>query len=287
MTDRPDRSVFIAQVDSFTTRRFSGNPAAVCLLPEAREEGWLQGVAAEMNLSETAFPVPSGAPGEYALRWFTPATEVDLCGHATLASAHALWEARRVDAARPIRFRTRSGVLTCKRVEDELGGMIWMDFPAEPPALVDPDDPAEAGLATTLRAALGAQPVRLGRNRFDLVVQLASEDAVRGLRPDLVQLASVEARGVIVTAAGASGAEHDFVSRFFGPRVGVPEDPVTGSAHCGLAPWWGELLGRDRLVGFQVSPRGGTVHCVREGDRVRLGGRAVTVFTGQLFVEAE
>jgi len=273
----------LAQVDAFTDRPFAGNPAAVCLLPAARPADWLQDVAREMNLSETAFLVPQ--TDGYALRWFTPATEVALCGHATLASAHYLWESGRASAEAPIRFETASGILTCTLTGAGGGAdgapIVWMDFPAQPPTELSAD---EAGpLAAALADALGADPVRVGRSRFDLLVELASEAAVRGLEPDRVALEAIEARGVIVTAAaGDPSAGYDFVSRFFAPRVGVPEDPVTGSAHCCLSPWWSARLGRERLTGYQASRRGGTVRTVLDGDRVRLGGRAVTVFTGTL-----
>lgn len=271
----------VAQVDAFTDRPFSGNPAAVCLLLESREDAWLQSVAAEMNLSETAFLTPKASTeeDEYALRWFTPATEVDLCGHATLASAHVLWEAGHVPPGRPIRFETRSGPLVCERRGS--GDVIWMDFPAvearELPA-------EEAGtLLPAVTEALGADVVRLARNRFDLLIELPSEGAVRDLRPDLARLAAIDARGVAVTAAAADPTVgYDFVSRFFAPRVGVPEDPVTGSAHCCLGSWWSPRLGRDRLTGYQASPRGGSVLLELAGERVHLGGRAVTVMTGEL-----
>ncbi|HSL81359.1 MAG TPA: PhzF family phenazine biosynthesis protein, partial [Thermoanaerobaculia bacterium] len=221
----------------------------------------------------------------FDLRWFTPATEVDLCGHATLASAHALWEFGQAAPGELVRFHTRSGVLTCEQggphgpAEGE--GWIWMDFPAEPAAALEPGagDPGE-GLA----AALGALPRWLGRNRLDYLAELASEEEVRGLRPDLARVAELGARGAIVTAAatGGRGAGYDFVSRYFAPGVGVPEDPVTGSAHCCLGPFWAARLGRDRVVGYQASARGGTVVVVVAGERVRLGGQAVTVMTGEL-----
>jgi PhzF family phenazine biosynthesis protein len=300
----------IAQIDAFTDRPFAGNPAAVCLLPpdapRARDARWMQAVAAEMNLSETAFVVTRGGrtPGGFRLRWFTPETEVELCGHATLASAHLLWESGRVPPDDPIRFDTASGPLTCERTHEPGdgaapgGSIVWMDFPAQPADELEGEG-AEA-LRDELAGALGSEPVRLGRTRFDLLVELASEEAVRGLRPDLARLATVETQGIIVTAAAGpdrpdrpgSGRPEaadpqgapapDFVSRYFGPRVGVPEDPVTGSAHCSLAPWWGARLGRERMVGYQASRRGGTVRTVLAGDRVLLGGRAVTVFTGEL-----
>lgn len=283
----------VAQVDAFTDRPFAGNPAAVCLLPEERPDDWLQAVAREMNLSETAFLVP--VDEGFHLRWFTPAAEVDLCGHATLASAHALWESGRAAPGEPIRFMTKSGELTCE-AGGEKGpsageGWIWMDFPAEPALpLADPFGAAGAEPAETLADALRTAPRWMGRNRLDFLVELASEEEVRGLRPDLERLAELGARGVIVTAAAPAGAEGgpDFVSRYFAPGVGVPEDPVTGSAHCCLGPFWAERLGRNRVVGYQASARGGKVVVVvergSEGGRVKLGGQAVTVLTGELVV---
>jgi PhzF family phenazine biosynthesis protein len=258
----------IIQVDAFADRPFTGNPAAVCILPGPREEGWMRGVAAEMNLSETAFLHPED--DGWRLRWFTPEVEVDLCGHATLATAHVLWEGGHLAADEQARFHTRSGLLTATRA----GEWIELDFPAKPLL----DAPAPEGLAE----ALGVTPVHVGRSHFDVLVEAASEAEVRQLRPDLGRLMAVEARGVIVTARAEEGAEYDFVSRFFAPRVGVNEDPVTGSAHCVLAPYWAAKLGRDELVGFQASRRGGTVRVRSAGDRVHLGGRAVTVLRGEL-----
>jgi PhzF family phenazine biosynthesis protein len=257
------------QVDAFAEKPFEGNPAAVCLLDRARDDGWMQAVGREMNLSETAFLVPR-ADG-YDLRWFTPAVEVDLCGHATLASAHVLWEAGRLAADAPARFHTRSGVLTCRRQEE----WIEMDFPADPPA--------EAAAPPDLLPALGVESRWVGRGRFDYVVEVADEAAVRALAPDIRRVARVDCRGVIVTAPGSSGG-FDFVSRFFGPAAGVDEDPVTGSAHCALAPFWAARLGRTELTGRQVSARGGTVRVRLEGDRVVLSGRAVTVLKGELII---
>ncbi|MFP3939557.1 MAG: PhzF family phenazine biosynthesis protein [Thermoanaerobaculia bacterium] len=278
------RSVIpLAQVDAFTGRPFAGNPAAVCLLPEARPDAWLQDVAREMNLSETAFLVR--LDDGFDLRWFTPEAEVDLCGHATLASAHALWESGRVERGEPVRFHTRSGLLTC--VEggpsgpDAGEGWIWMDFPAEAPEALAP---MPEDLAEALADALGAAPRSLGRNRLDLLVEVGSDEELRALRPDLEALRATGSRGVIVTAAAAGEAEHDFVSRYFAPGVGVPEDPVTGSAHCCLGPFWAERLGRRELVGHQASRRGGTVRVVVAGERVKLGGQAVTVMTAELLV---
>lgn len=257
----------LVQVDAFADRMFTGNPAAVCLLDAPRDAAWMQAVAMEMALSETAFLEPRG--DEWGLRWFTPAVEVDLCGHATLASAHVLWQDGHLPESATARFHTRSGLLTARRE----GDWISMDFPAKPslPA------PAPDGLAE----ALGAQPVAIVRSHFDYVVELESEAVVRGLQPDQGRLAGVEARGVIVTARGESG-EYDFVSRFFAPRVGVPEDPVTGSAHCALAPYWAGLLGREQMTGYQASARGGVVRVRVDGDRVHLGGQAVTVLRGTL-----
>ncbi len=257
----------IVQVDAFTDTPFRGNPAAVCLLPEPREDAWLQDVAREMNLSETAFLLRD-ADG-FRLRWFTPAVEVDLCGHATLASAHLLWEDGHLAPDETARFHTRSGLLTAERS----GSWIILDFPATPEEeTVVPD-----GLAR----ALGAEPKYVGRSQFDLLVELESEAAVRALRPDLGLLARIQARGVIVTARAESGS-FDFVSRFFAPQVGVDEDPVTGSAHCVLGPYWQKRLGRDDFVAYQASPRGGTIRVGVRGERVRLGGQAVTVMRATL-----
>jgi PhzF family phenazine biosynthesis protein len=227
----------------------------------------MQHVAAEMNLSETAFLVRRDE--EFDLRWFTPKVEVDLCGHATLASAHLLWEQRLAPADTPIRLQTRSGVLTCVQAN----GRIELDFPAEPERAVSP--------MAELAAALGAEPVYLGRNRLDLLVELESEEAVRALRPDFARLELIAARGVIVTAR-SDDARFDFVSRFFAPAVGVNEDPVCGSAHCCLGPFWSDRLGKRELTGFQASTRGGIVGVRIEGHRVVLGGTAVTVLAGQL-----
>jgi PhzF family phenazine biosynthesis protein len=257
----------IVQVDAFTDRPFAGNPAAVCILPGARDEAWMQAVAREMNLSETAFLHPDDDGWE--LRWFTPSTEVDLCGHATLASAHVLWEDGRLPARDEARFHTRSGLLTARRE----GAWISMNFPAKPEE--------EAAPSPELVRALGAEPVYVGRSHFDFLVELESEEEVRALRPDLGLLRQVAARGIIVTSRSETPGT-DFVSRFFAPRVGVDEDPVTGSAHCCLAPFWAARLGRSELVGFQASERGGTVRVRTAGDRVHLGGQAVTVLRAEL-----
>jgi PhzF family phenazine biosynthesis protein len=257
----------VVQVDAFTDRPFAGNPAAVCILPAARDEAWMQDVAREMNLSETAFLHPRG--GEWDLRWFTPACEVDLCGHATLASAHVLWEDERLAPGAEARFHTRSGLLTAVRD----GAWISMNFPAKPEE--------ETAASPELARALGATPVYVGRSHFDCLVEVESEEEVRELRPDFGLLRGVAARGIIVTSRSETPGV-DFVSRFFAPRVGVDEDPVTGSAHCCLAPYWARKLGRAELVGFQASARGGTVRVRADGDRVHLGGQAVTVMRGEL-----
>ena len=258
----------IIQVDAFADRPFTGNPAAVCILAAPREEGWMRNVAAEMNLSETAF-LHAEEDG-WRLRWFTPEVEVDLCGHATLATAHVLWEDGHLGAGETARFHTRSGLLTARRD----GEWIELDFPAKPIL----DAPAPEGL----EEALGARALYVARSHFDVLVEVATEAEVRALKPDVGRLAAVEARGVIVTARAEGGAGYDFVSRFFAPRVGVNEDPVTGSAHCVLAPYWAGKLGRSELVGFQASRRGGTVRVRSAGDRVHLGGRAVTILRGEL-----
>lgn len=222
-----------------------------------------------MNLSETAFLAPGVADWDFELRWFTPVTEVDLCGHATLASAHVLWETGRLAAADTASFHTKSGVLTATHS----GGSIWLDFPALPSEPVD----APPGLAD----ALGATPVAVAHNRHDHVVELATPDDVRELRPDFVAIAEIDTRAVVITARDTAG-EYDFVSRCFAPRVGIDEDPVTGSAHCSLGPWWAERLGRIELVGYQASVRGGVVRVHVKGNRVLLGGNAVTVLRGEL-----
>jgi PhzF family phenazine biosynthesis protein len=255
------------QVDAFTDVAFAGNPAAVCLLSSPRDDRWMQDVAREMNLAETAFLLRR-ADG-FDLRWFTPAVEVDLCGHATLASAHVLWEERHLGPSDTARFHSRSGLLTASRE----GNLIWLDFPATPPQPVSS--------SADLERALGASFKFVGRTAFDYLVELASEAEVRSLEPDLGALTRLGGRGVIVTAASANGA-YDFVSRFFAPGAGVPEDPVTGSAHCGLGPFWGARLGKKELVGYQASGRGGTVRVRLEKDRAHLGGQAVTVLRGEL-----
>ena len=259
-------------VDAFTDLPFAGNPAAVCLLSEYPSDAWLQRVAREMNLSETAFLVPTGA--DFHLRWFTPQVEVDLCGHATLASAHILWEQGLATAEQAIRFHTRSGILQATRD----GGLIELDFPSTPPQVVT----APAGLS----AALGIVPMYVGRSRFDHLLQVDSERTVRAVQPDFARLRQVATRGVIVTSR-ADDARFDFVSRFFAPAAGIDEDPVTGSAHCCLGPFWESELGKQDLVGFQASDRGGIVRVRVRGDRTYLGGHAVTIARGELVVGEE
>lgn len=261
----------MVQIDAFTDTPFSGNPAAVCLLSETPVAGWMQHVAAEVNLSETAF-VHSRADGAFDLRWFTPVAEVDLCGHATLASAHALWESGRLEPKREARFHTRSGILTAWRRE----AWIEMDFPAQPDVSVEPP--------ITLVDALGVRPIYVGKNETDYLVELGSEREVRETVPNFQRLSELPMRGVMVTAVAppAASGRYDFVSRFFAPRVGVSEDPVTGSTHCCLGPFWHDRLGRDTLTGFQASARGGIVRVRVDGGRVRLSGQAVTVIRADL-----
>ena len=260
-------------VDAFAERPFTGNPAAVCLLDAPASERWMQAVAGEMNLAETAFLVPDG--DSFALRWFTPTLEVDLCGHATLASAHVLFETGRLSPGDDARFDTRSGRLTVRQDGDAL----TMDFPATP---AEPAD-APAGLAD----ALGVAPVWTGRTRFDWFAELADEEAVRSLDPDLAALAALGSRGVILTARAEAGSPYDVVSRFFAPGSGVLEDPVTGSAHCAIGPYWSGRVGKGVLNCYQASARGGRVRVRVRGDRVDLVGRAVTVSRVELLSSPE
>ena len=258
-------------VDAFTAEPFSGNPAVVCPLERPAEAAWMQNVAAEMNVSETAFLYPE-ADG-FNLRWFTPTTEVDLCGHATLASAHVLWEQRMLRATMPARFHTLSGLLTVTTS----GEWHHMDFPAEL-AVAEEEPP---GLADALGAPVGY----VGRNRLDYVAVLASEEAVRTLSPDLGAIAKLPVRGVIVTAkADTPGV--DYVCRVFGPAAGIPEDPATGSAQCGLGPYWQSVLGKNDLVARQLSKRGGLIRVRPAGDRVIISGQAVTTSNGSFTASA-
>lgn len=253
-------------VDAFTEQPFGGNPAAVCLLNGPQPDDWLKSVAAEMNLSETAFTWPEGETRR--LRWLTPKVEVDLCGHATLATAHVLQETGR--ARGTIHFETRSGRL----MAEERNQRIELDFPALPPRMTESDP--------ELIAALELVPIETGTNGMDAFVLLARESDVRNCKPDFRRLSKINVRGVIVTAIADEGRPYDFVSRFFAPASGVDEDPVTGSAHCCLAPFWEKRLGRSPLVGFQASCRGGLVHVRCDRDRVILSGTAKTIVTGTI-----
>lgn len=257
----------IIQVDAFTNRPFSGNPAAVCVMTEPADETWMQQVATEMNLSETAFLYPQ--EDGFKLRWFTPVAEVDLCGHATLASAHVLWTEGNLPLEIQARFHTRSGLLTARRN----GDWIEMDFPNEAPAPT-PTPPH-------LVEALGVSPILVCKNRLDYLVEVESEEALRALQPNLALLKSIGGRGVIVTSRAAS-PEFDFASRYFAPSFGIDEDPVTGSAHCCLGPFWQSRLNKDSFVAYQASTRGGVVRVQLKGKRVLLGGQAVTVMRGEL-----
>ena len=259
------------QIDAFADRPFSGNPAAVCLLEDEHDASWMQAVAAEMNLSETAFVQTAG--DAFDLRWFTPTVEVDLCGHATLAAAHALWTEGYVEDETPIRFDTRSGVLGAARH----GDLIELDFPATAPADADMD----RAQIERLGNALGVTPVNVLQSAFDLLVEVESDSAVRSAEPDFRQIAEQGYRGVIITSK-SDDPRFDFLSRFFGPAVGVDEDPVTGSAHCCLGPFWAERLGKRTMTAFQASTRGGVVRVRVAGERVFLGGHAVTVLRGEL-----
>ena len=254
-------------VDAFTEKPFQGNPACICLLESPAHEEWMQKVAMEMNQAETAFLVPGGEA--FQLRWFTPAAEVALCGHATLASAHILWETDTIGEDQPAMFDTKSGRLTCNRAANR----ISMDFPAKPAK--------EAQLPNRLTESISGTPVWTGQNGMDALVELSSEAEVRELEPDFAGLSGADVRGVIVTARSTS-ADYDFVSRFFAPGLGVREDPVTGSAHCCLCPYWAEKLGKEKMTGYQASKRGGFVGVRLCGERVILSGSAVTVVKGEL-----
>ncbi len=260
-------SIPIYQVDAFTSQPFKGNPAAVCLLQTSQSDRWMQAVALEMNLSETAFLLPEN--DGYRLRWFTPTVEVELCGHATLASSHILWETGQLQPRQTARFFTLSGLLTANRRD----AWIEMDFPATPP------QPCEA--PSGLLESLSVIPRYVGRNNFDYLVEVADEASVQAVTPDFGRLATIPARGVIVTSRCAD-PDYDFVSRFFAPAAGVNEDPVTGSAHCSLAPYWGGILGKSGMIARQISARAGVIRVKLAGDRVQLGGQAVTVMRAEL-----
>jgi PhzF family phenazine biosynthesis protein len=263
-------AIRIVQVDAFTNKAFAGNPAAVCVLPQPVPDEWMRNVAQEMNLSETAFLTPHD--GGFRLRWFTPAVEVDLCGHATVASAHVLWQDGHLQPGQQARFHTRSGLL----LADQRGDWIELDFPAK----IVTEAPAPAELLPSLGIA---QAAFVGKNAFDYLVEVDSEETVRALSPDHSTLRKIPVRGVIVTARSSRG-EFDFVSRFFAPGSGIDEDPVTGSAHVALGPYWSQRLGKNEMVAFQASARGGVVRVALKGDRVLLSGQAVTVMTADLLV---
>jgi PhzF family phenazine biosynthesis protein len=261
-------SLPIYQIDAFVTdRKFSGNPAGVCLLPDSRDEHWMQNVAMEMNLAETAFL--RKRPDGYDLRWFTPTVEVALCGHATLASAHMLWETGELKPEEQARFHTKSGVLTA----DRKGNLIELDFPATPDTPATP--PAD------LLPGLGITAKYVGKSQFDYIVEVDSEQIVLGLKPDFTALKKITVRGIIVTSRSSS-PQYDFISRFFAPGSGIDEDPVTGSAHSCLGPFWQSRLHKNNFVAYQASPRGGVVHVRLEGDRVKLAGKALTMLRGEL-----
>ena len=259
-----------AQIDAFTPAPFKGNPAAVCLLPQEASADWMQSVAAEMNLAETAFLLK--AEDGYQLRWFTPVVEMDLCGHATLASSHFLWESGQLPLTETIRFHTRSGLLTATRA----GDWIELDFPSRPQQ--------EIALPTDLLATLGiaAESVKYaGYDDNNYLIEVESAEIVRQLQPDMPALKKLANHGVIVTAQ-SDQPEYDCISRFFAPAIGIDEDPVTGGAHCYLAPYWGGRLGKTELTAYQASPRGGVLRLTTRGSRVGLGGQAITVLRGEL-----
>jgi len=261
----------IYQVDAFTEQPFKGNPAGVCILAGQVKDSWMQDVAKEMNLSETAFLVPY--QDGYNLRWFTPESEVDLCGHDTLASAHILWERGYLRKDETARFFTKSGLLSARIAK----GWIELNFPATPGQEIE----VPAGL---LAALGGIKPVYVGKNIFDYFVEVENEETVRGMKPDMTTLANITMRGVIVTA---KASDYDFVSRFFAPGVGIFEDPVTGSAHCCLGPYWMKKLGKDNFLAYQASERGGLLKGQVVGDRILISGKAVTVIEGELLFNGQ
>ncbi len=262
----------IYQVDAFSNKPFTGNPAGVYISPKPKAETWMRNIAREMNLSETAFLFPLDEKDDgYSLRWFTPAVEVDLCGHATLASAHILWEQGFLNPDTEARFQTRSGLLTARLMD---GDWIALDFPVKQvkPAAIP------AGLMEGLHIS---SPRFVGSNKMDYLVELDSEEQVREMNPDHSQLKKVDLRGVMITAKSSS-KEYDFVSRFFAPGAGVDEDPVTGSSHTALTPYWSKKLGKKEMTAYQASARGGVLRVVDRGERIEICGQAVTVFTAEL-----
>ena len=262
-------SIKIYQVDAFANEPFTGNPACVCLMEDERPDAWLQSVAAEMNLSETAFVWRK--PDGFHIRWFTPWTEVELCGHATLGSAHVLWESGWLESSTEAKFNSLSGVLGAVKEGDD----IFLDFPAKAPVSVEPP--------SGLLEGLNVEPLYVGTDKTDFVIEVGDEATICELSPDFEKLKNVEARGIIVTSASESN-DYDFVSRFFGPAVGINEDPVTGSAHCILAPYWSKKLEKQSMLAYQASARGGFLSLEVNDSRVRLGGKAKTVFAGELLV---
>src|SRR5688572_18330873 len=260
--------VSLTYVDAFSDGPFTGNPAAVCLLREPADASWMQHVAAELNLAETAFVVRR-PDHDFDLRWFAPAVEVDLCGHATLASAHVLWETGTLDASTAARFHTRSGLLTAARA----GDWIELDFPSTPAAAIDPPP--------GLLEAMGVTAKYVGRSPFDYLIEVADEAAVASAAPDFMRLKKISTRGVMITAASAD-PKYDFGSRFFAPGAGIDEDSATGSAHCCLSPFWQGRLGKNAFVARQLSRRGATIKVVVAGDRIKLAGKGVTMMRGEL-----
>jgi PhzF family phenazine biosynthesis protein len=268
----------VYHVDAFTHQPFAGNPAAVCLLSQPRDESWMHAMAAELNLPKTAFVLREGTADCFRLRWFGMDGESQLCGHATLATAHILWESAEARSGEPIRFLTASGALQARQLA---AGWIELDFPAEV---------AVAETRPGLAEALGVDALWTGRNRLHFLVEVADEPAVRAVEPDFRRLAGVlpPARGVIVTArAGAATGGYDFVSRFFAPGIGIDEDPVTGSAHCALGPYWAAKLGKLQLAAFQASPRGGMLRVRVAGERVHLAGQAVSLLRSEVLFQQE
>ncbi|MGI9553288.1 MAG: PhzF family phenazine biosynthesis protein [Thermodesulfobacteriota bacterium] len=256
-------------VDAFTETAFKGNPAAVCILNKPIPDDLMQNIASEFNLSETAYLLKQS--NNYRLRWFSPTTEVDLCGHATLASAHFLWENGMLNHNQDAEFSTNSGIITARKINDD----IEMDFPVE--------EAYETQCPAAIIDGLNIKPEYVAKNRFDYLVEVENEDIVKQLEPNIEVVKNIDCRGVIVTSL-TQNSKFDFVSRFFAPRFGIPEDPVTGSAHCALGPYWSKKTGKSRLIGFQASQRGGVVKVEVTKENVKLGGKAVTVATGELIV---
>jgi PhzF family phenazine biosynthesis protein len=270
-TQYADGMISVVHVDAFGSKPFTGNPAVVCLLREERSAAWMQAMGREFNLPATAFVTPRPDDDGFELRWFTATAELELCGHGTLASAHALWDTGALPISEPARFHTRGGILTAIQRD----GWIEMDFPAAPEEASTP--PAE------LIAGLGVSPIYVGRSSLDYLVEVENEQAVRAVQPDFRRLAAIPVRGFIVTSRADSGGD-DFVSRFFCPARGIDEDAVTGSAHCCLATFWSRRLARQTFTARQLSARGGVLKVTLDGNRVRLAGQATTVSRGELLI---